>query len=201
MNRGVPSFSPRGAGAKPAVVVLLSGRVWERSGLDGRPRGVLSHTCLARVKEAARVYDLIAPQWIVSAGGMPDRRSGMPTCAQLMRDELVRLGVPAARVLVEADSRTTRDEAVLVAQMLGRLGPREVVLVTSDVHMPRSLGAFRAAGVDCAPSAAADPDRSRAWPAWILPSAHGLRFSGDLAHELLGLVWYRTRGWLSSTTS
>ena len=201
MNRGVPSFSAPHAGSAAAIVVLLSGRVSKRRGPDGRPRGVLSHTCLARVKEAASVCELIAPEWIVSAGGLPGVRSGMPTCAELMRDELIRLGVPAERILVEAHSRTTREEAVLVARMLARLGPRDVVLVTSDVHMPRSLGAFRAAGVSAAPASAADPDRSRAWPAWTFPSAHGLRFSADLAHELLGLVWYRARGWLSSTNS
>ena len=177
-------------------MVLLSGRV-EILARGGRTTAVLAPTCAARVREAARVYELIAPEWMISAGRTPRPKRGVPACAELMRDELIRLGVPAGRILVEIESRTTREGAVTVAKMLQKLGAQHAVIVTSDVHMPRSLGAFRAQGVSAAPAGAADPGAWRAWPARVFPTAHGLRFSGDVVHELLGLAWYRLRGWLS----
>jgi len=61
-----------------------------------------------------------------------------------------------------AARRTTHDEAVLVAPMLKRLGVQRTILVTSAIHMPRSLGTFRAAGVDAIPAPALDPG-ARAW--------------------------------------
>jgi uncharacterized SAM-binding protein YcdF (DUF218 family) len=196
MNLGRRRCAAADATQERTAVVLLSGRV-ESQTRGGRTTAALASTCTARVREAARVYELIAPEWVISTGRSPRPASDLPTCAELMRDELIRLGVPAGRILIEMESRTTRDEAVIVAKILGELGARHTVIVTSDVHMPRSLGAFRARGVSGAPAGAADPDVARAWPAWIFPTVHGLRFSGDVVHELLGLAWYRLRGWLS----
>jgi uncharacterized SAM-binding protein YcdF (DUF218 family) len=178
----------------PTAVVVLSGKVEIRA-FNGQITRSLAPTCAARVNESVRVYQLIAPEWMISAGGLPRPERGVPTCAELMRDELIRLGVPAGRILIEIESRTTHEGAVRVATMLRKLGVRRAVIVTSEVHLPRSLGAFRAQGVRGTPAGAIDPDASREWRAWLVPSAHGLRFSGDVVHELLGLLAYRCRGW------
>jgi uncharacterized SAM-binding protein YcdF (DUF218 family) len=210
MNRCRRRFSTRDLVERPTAVVLLSGRVEFHSSsyagpsfgsgahpsdtiptpAPGADRAVLSASCDARVREAVRVYEQIAPELVISTGGIP-----RPTCAELMKARLVELGVPAGRILLEDRSRTTRDEAVFVAEILKKEGARQSVLVTSDVHMPRALGAFRVAGVQPVPAAAADPGERRPWTARIAPSREGLRFSGDLVHELLGLLWYRLRGW------
>ena len=190
MSRGRLRFSKSDVTDEPAAVVLLSGRVeLRRDGAGGR-RAVLSPSCDARVREVVRLYELIAPEWVISTGGIPH-----PTCADLMKSRLVELGVPADRVLLEARSRTTRDEAVLVAEIVRKLGARQTVIVTSDVHMPRSLAAFRALGLRAVPAGAPDPGLARSWAARFLPSVHGLRFSSDLVHELMGIVVYRLRGW------
>src|SRR5471030_673346 len=47
----------------------------------------------ARVLEAARVFRLIAPAWIISAGGKGDLVARGESSSTTMRDELVRLGV------------------------------------------------------------------------------------------------------------
>ena len=51
------------------------------------------------------------------------------------------------RLVLEGGSRNTEENADLTKAMLGdSVGP--VVLVTSAFHMPRSVGLFRAVGVD-----------------------------------------------------
>jgi len=193
MNRGGRRFSKTDVTGEPAALVVLSGRVeFRRDGAGGR-RAALSPSCDARVREAARIYELIAPEWVISTGGIPN-----PTCAELMKSRLVELDVPADRVLLEARSRTTRDEAVFVEEILREVGVRQIVIVTSEVHMPRSLAAFRAVGFRAIPAGAPDPGLTRPWAAWFLPSVHGLRFSSDLVHELMGIVVYWIRGWQAS---
>jgi uncharacterized SAM-binding protein YcdF (DUF218 family) len=190
MNRGRQRFAGTDATSEPSALVVLSGRVNFRRDVAGGRRAVLSRSCDARVREAVRVYELIAPRWVISTGGIPT-----PTCAELMKSRLVEFGVPPNRVLLEDKSRTTRDEAVFVAEMLGTMGARQTVIVTSDVHMPRSLAAFRAVGIHALPAGAPDPGLERSWAERFLPSVDGLRFSRDVAHELLGIVVYRIRGW------
>jgi len=61
--------------------------------------------------------------------------------------------------------------------------------------MRRALGAFRAVGVDATPAIAPDPWWHAPRPLWIMPTAHGLSFSGDIVHELFGIPYYWARGW------
>ena len=70
-----------------------------------------------------------------------------------------------------------------------------VVLVTSNIHMRRALGAFRAAGVEAIP-AISRPNHSTDRIRTLLPSSDGLRESSRLARELIGFLYYRARGWV-----
>ena len=59
---------------------------------------------------------------------------------------LARQGVPEGRVILEGRSRSTRENALL-SLPLARPQPGERwLLVTSAMHMPRSIGVFRRAG-------------------------------------------------------
>jgi uncharacterized SAM-binding protein YcdF (DUF218 family) len=113
-----------------------------------------------------------------------------------MKTMLVRLGVPADRIVVESASRETHENAVRSAAILQRLPANAVVLVTSAVHMRRSMGAFRAAGIDAVPAIAPDSWFQIDGSERLTPSNHALYFSGRVVHELLGLPYYRLRGWM-----
>lgn len=181
---------------RTAIVVLGSGAArvqgWDRQlSIEVTPA-----VEAARVLEAWRVYRLIAPALVIASGGLLDEDDLSPPSGQNIHDELVRLGVPDARILLETISRNTHDEAVIVAPMLRAHGIEHVVLVTSDVHMRRSLAVFRAQGWNAVPAIAPDPARfAMARRAWFLPSEDGLDMSQQLMHELLGLPYYRVRGW------
>ena len=112
-----------------------------------------------------------------------------------MRDELVRLGVPAARIIVETRSSNTREEALVVTPMLRSRGIEHMVLVTSDSHMRRALGVFRAEGWRAVPAIAPDPGFNASWEDWLVPSGNGLELSRQISRELLGLPYFWLRGW------
>ncbi len=81
---------------------------------------------------------------LVLSGGSADSTSE----AELMARFAVDLGVPRSAMLLEAESRSTRQNAQRVAELLRkhRLGP-DVVLVTSALHLPRAMAEFRCAGL------------------------------------------------------
>jgi uncharacterized SAM-binding protein YcdF (DUF218 family) len=177
-----------------AIVVLGSGtftaRDWEE-----RRLAILDRPAASRLLEAYRVFTMTDAAWVISSGGLPIPSDREEPGGATMRDALIRLGVPAARILVETISRTTRDEAVIVRDMLAPLDVQTVILVTSDVHMRRSLGAFRAQGILAVPAIARHPRANMPWIGWLLPSASGLDEAGDVWHEILGIAYYSARGW------
>ena len=148
----------------------------------------------ARVLEAARVL-ILSPAWLVSCGGKPDLSGPGEAAAATMRDELVRLGVPSGRIVVESLSRSTRENVALAMPILKSLGIQHVVVVTSDTHMRRSLGVFRALGLSAIPAMAPNPELPIRWFWWLLPTEGGLELSHEVARELGGIPYYWLRGW------
>lgn len=179
---------------RTAIVLLGSGSFTARDWDENR-FSIVDRAAASRVLEAARVFRMTDAAWIISSGGLVDPEDRDEPSGLTMRDELVRLKVPASRVLVETKSRNTRDEAVIVRDMLKALDVDHVVLVTSDIHMRRSLGTFRAEGIDAIPAIARQPFEDIPVGGWVIPSEGGLDEAGAVWHEILGLVYYFARGW------
>ena len=106
-----------------------------------------------------------------------------------MRNLLIAEGVPPEVVVVEGNSRSTRENAVDVARLLsGEPGPK--ALMTSDYHMFRATRAFRKAGLSVEPCPIPDAlkriaDRTRTWSAFV-----------DEATESAKIVYYAWHGWI-----
>ena len=180
----------------PLGVVVVLGAGTQVVEAAGRQLALLDGVGAGRVLEAARVYSVLNRPIVISSGGArrhaPEFSSGA-----VMRERLIDLGVDNGRIIVEHESLTTRDEVVLIAPLLARLGQRRFVLVTSRDHMARSLLAFRAAGLDPVPSVADDELVRAGWVDLLTPDVVGLRRNHSLLHEVLGLAYYGWRGWLS----
>jgi uncharacterized SAM-binding protein YcdF (DUF218 family) len=194
LARGYSAFSasdlPTG---RIAIVVLGAGGVFVRD-WDGRFFPVMDRANVTRIVEAARLHRLMPEAWVITSGGGTGRPGQQPA-AVLMRDALVRLGVPESRILLESESLTTHEEAVLIGPTLRSLAIDRVILVTSDTHMWRSIGTFRAAGIVAIPAIARESYPTPDWSGWVLPSNSGLNLSSLVVHELVGIAGYRLRGW------
>jgi uncharacterized SAM-binding protein YcdF (DUF218 family) len=178
--------------AGSSAVVLLGSGTFTALDWDDHRLSVLDPAAASRVLEAVRVFRIVDPAWVISSGGLVDPDERVEPSGITMRDALVTLGVPASRILVESRSRTTHEEAVIVAPMIEPLNVDHVILVTSDTHMRRSLGAFRAQGVDAIPAIARHPYVDAPW---LIPSEAGLAESALVAHEIVGIGYYLVRGW------
>jgi len=159
------------------VLIVLGG---SRASSDG----VIAWDSYVRSLYAVRAYRERAFPLVVVSGG-----AGSPTVASSMRDFVQSQGVPAAVLRVEERSRSTRDNAQYVTEML-KAAPGRKVLLTSDYHMYRALRAFRKAGLDVAPRPVPDAFKRSGtldgrWPAFL-----------DLAGESAKIVYYWMRGWI-----
>jgi uncharacterized SAM-binding protein YcdF (DUF218 family) len=176
-----------------ALVVLGAGTStvggWEDAA------AIMTDVEAARMLETWRVFRLIRPTIVITSGGLPTPGERSKPSGLNLHDELVRLGIPDAQIIVDIASRDTHDSAVVIAPMLRTRSIEHLVLVTSDTHMRRSIGAFRAQGWNAVPAIAPDPNAERGWGDWLLPSTYGLNLSQQITHELLGLPYYWLRGW------
>jgi len=134
-----------------------------------------------------------APLVLLSGGGPQGARSE----AEQMRDHLELMGVPAAAMLLEQDSRNTYQNALYSAALLKQRGIDRILLVTSAFHMRRAEQLFSLQGLEVIP---APTDYQRLAGSSVLvplvPLAGNLARSTYALHEHLGYWAYRYRGWL-----
>jgi uncharacterized SAM-binding protein YcdF (DUF218 family) len=177
------------------IVVLGSGNSTIQAG--GQSLNLVPWTAALRLLEAARVYRLLDRPTVIVSGGITRRESGARSEADAMRSAILELGVPADRVMIEAESKTTREEAVVIARMLADRTRQPIVLVTSGTHMPRALAVFRAAGLDPVPAVAPyKSEHSLERLRWV-PNDTALLMFDMLVYDTAATWYYRMRGWLS----
>lgn len=99
-----------------------------------------------------------------------------------------------SRWLRTRPGRSTRDEAVLVADSLLPKGLSHIVVVTSPMHTRRACSAFEAVGfaVTCVPARSRAPGGGSPgqWP------LDRLTVFGDWVYEVAGTAKYQMKGWL-----
>jgi uncharacterized SAM-binding protein YcdF (DUF218 family) len=151
----------------------------------------------ARIVDTLRVYRAgKAPLIVISGGNQPWRVCAVPE-AESITDVLVGLGIPFSALILETESRNTRENAVNTAAIFEAHGWRTGLLVTSGAHMPRALAAFQKMGISLVPAATdiyADPPRLVS-VLDLLPDAGALAHTTSAIKEMIGLRVYRFRGW------
>lgn len=129
-------MDPAVLAAAPELIVVLGGGVTR----DGSPGAAT----IARARRAARTARSSPDAPLILSGGREAALGNGPSEAEMMRDELVRMGVDPERLLIEDESRTTVGNAVLVtARYLRGLAPRSIHLISSPFHLQRATEIFR----------------------------------------------------------
>lgn len=112
--------------------------------------------------------------------------------ADAMKHLAIDLGVPAERIVVEPDARTTRQHPVEV-RGLGVVAPEETIaVVTSSWHLPRAMQEFEKQfdRIVAVPAFDTAVDQKRGLLRW-LPRSYSLASSATAVAEYVGMVWYR----------
>lgn len=126
---------------------------------------------------------------LVFSGGEGRLLATGVTEAELAKAFYQQQGVDMGRVVLEGGSRTTRENAIQVAALLGERCKQPWLLVTSAWHMPRSVPEFEAVGCQVTPYPV--DFRTGAATAWTEYSlARSLLLWQTALHEWLGLWAY-----------
>ena len=146
-----------------------------------------------RVWHASRLFHAGKAPIVVMSGGADPTLSPVSE-AQAMRDFILDLGVPNSAVLLEEGSRNTRENAQFTARLLRQRQIDRVLLVTSALHMRRSMAHFRAQGLTVVTAATDHSPLGAPGVAGWLPDAGALEGSGRAFKELIGQWIWLTAG-------
>jgi uncharacterized SAM-binding protein YcdF (DUF218 family) len=182
-------------GAPDGIIILggaLNSDLTEARGqiaLSGDAERFTEVAALARRYPSARIF-FSGGTGSISLSSLPEARYVVPL--------LESFGIPASRIALEGRSRNTQENARFTLEMVKPKPGERWLLVTSALHMPRSVGCFRNVGFEVE----AYPVGWHTFGRTDLFSLNG-RMSDGLGHtdaamrEWVGLFVY----WLTGRTS
>jgi uncharacterized SAM-binding protein YcdF (DUF218 family) len=172
------------------AIVILAGAM--RSPTENQPYTIPAQSTYERLQHGVWLYKHWKPIPILVCGGSLD---GREPHALTMKRTLELWGVPAQSIWIESISRSTHEHALYGARLLSAHGVSRIALVAEASSMPRAAASFRKAGITVIPA----PIRFTRFD-WglrdMFPNWRAIASNGETLHELLGLAWYRMRGWI-----
>jgi uncharacterized SAM-binding protein YcdF (DUF218 family) len=146
-----------------------------------------------------------APKIIVSGGRITWQGDGSSE-AEDMTKLLAKMGVPKLDIIPEPNSFNTRDNAVYVQKILKAQNFKTILLVTSAMHMPRSMAIFQRLGIKAiaAPTdyriSLLEIDQPNGQTAAailsFLPNEDCFSLTTQAIREYIGIFVYKLRGWI-----
>ena len=177
----------------PDGIIVLGGAFDEN--ISMARGGVAFNDAAERLTAAVELSRRYPQARILFSGGSAALRGASYSEAQVAGRFLEQMGVDPQRIILEDKSRNTFENAVY-SRKLASPQPRERwLLVTSAMHMPRSVGIFRRVDFPAIPY----PVAYRTRGSWMDVSLHKnaadmLRVIDLAAHEWIGLLAYRLTG-------
>jgi uncharacterized SAM-binding protein YcdF (DUF218 family) len=183
------------AKADGATAVVMLGGGSNNVQAEGQQLTSVSRGSALRAIETARVYHLLGDPLVIVSGGVTDKMPGAAPESDAYQAAMRALGVPPERVVSDPESRNTHDEALVLKRLLRERHIDRFVLVTSPLHMRRSLAVFAAQGLHPVPSTAPLHGDWLRDPFPVFPNDGSLEIGNDVVYEWLALAYYRARGW------
>lgn len=185
-------LSQNPSGLKADAIVVLSGdvrkKVFPRNDIEVGGNRVIKAIRLFRQKAAAI---------IIMTGGSGDLFDPNFKEAVYMKELAMEFGVPGEKIIVETQSRTTKENVVYTKQILDKIQAQRVILVTSAFHLPRSYALFKKIGIDAIPVATDFYVTDEKYdPFSFIPNSGNLSLSSIAIKEYVGLFVYRLMGWI-----
>jgi uncharacterized SAM-binding protein YcdF (DUF218 family) len=190
-----PLETSQGLEGVDAVVILGGGAINLKS--RGEIVTLLVTESALRTMEGIRMYEFLDdPLMIVSGGSNPFLGGGRPE-SELMAQLLLDAEIPDERIILETESQSTKEQAQNLKSVLESYQIDSFVLVTSPIHMRRSIAVFEGEGLHPIPSPSSmisevfSDGGLGIFPSWV-----ALDVSQAAFRESMALTYYWLRGWL-----
>jgi uncharacterized SAM-binding protein YcdF (DUF218 family) len=144
---------------------------------------------------------------LLSGGDIDFLDQSSSTPASDMAELLKMMGVPDSAMILQNQSQNTYEDALYSCEMIKSAGYKNVVLVTSAMHMPRSVKLFEKQGCTVLPASTDYSITETAWKqTWhpnfqeflinLVPSYSNLSQVTKSMKEYIGMLMYHLKGWL-----
>jgi len=170
-------------------ILVLGGGV--TNDLKLPPNDQLSEAALVRLSEGIRLFHLLPESHLITSGWGGREEI---TSAEVVAQTAKALGVDAERISMQPLAENTWQEALEYKRLFSDSCP--FVLVTSALHMPRSMNLFQKAGLNpiAAPTNHLYKRGEKLNPWFWLPSSNNIKKMEAAIHEYVGLLWYSLGG-------
>ena len=165
------------------IIILGGGHSDDK---DLSPNNQLSDVALGRVAEGIRIHKMIPGSRIILSGSRG--RSELDQAYVLYQTALI-LGANSASLVMQTSPANTRMEAEEYSRTFGP--DKKIIVVTSDIHMPRAMLLFKKAGLDpvAAPTNQIIKYGSVKYRWKWMPSAGYINMMEAVIHEYAGMLW------------
>ncbi|MFY0673768.1 MAG: YdcF family protein [Bacteroidia bacterium] len=150
-----------------------------------------------RIMQAVNLYGLGKVKKILITGGSSRIFDTEYREATFLRNFLLNLGIPEEDVIAESEARNTYENALYTAHMLDSVKYNSLLLITSSMHMPRSIACFKKQNLEF-DIFTTDPTRSREdydLRTFLLPNVIVFGNWASLFHEWIGYAVYKVKGY------
>ncbi len=165
------------------IIILGGGHSDDK---DLSPNNQLSTNALGRLVEGIRIHKLIPGSRLILSGYRG--RSELSQAGILYRTALI-LGADSASLVMQTLPANTMMEAEEYSENFGT--ENKLIVVTSDIHLPRAMLLFRKAGLDpvAAPTNQIIKYGSVKYSWRWMPSSVYVRMMESAIHEYAGMFW------------
>ena len=182
---------------KYEAVIVLGGL----SGYDKGLKRIIFGQGSDRLFQAYELYKQGYAKRLLMTGGSGLVLSQDMKEGTFVRDYLLGIGMNKKDLLIESESRNTRENALLTKELLDAEGIQgKFLLVTSAFHMRRAKGCFDKAGIDVdiypTDRHGRDPGKYSLSPDIIFPNAGVLTAWNHLIREWVGYCVYKVKGYV-----
>jgi len=152
----------------------------------------LNSISLQRLVEAYMLYNKLGGK-IIPTGGTGVSHHNIAE-ADIAGRWLQKMGVPGEDIVLEKQAQTTYENGVYVQKWLHKHGYEKIYLVTSAVHIPRSMAVFKNLNIKLIPVPAGYMYNHKLGWLDYLPNRFALTANMSALHEWLGIIWYKING-------
>lgn len=184
--------------ANVEAIVILAGGVNKKGG--GRIDHELSGPSWRRLWHGIELFKKFKGELpILFSGGSGDPFDPTPVEAYLAKSYATTIGIPDGMFWVESKSRNTFESGIEIKRILDEhfagVKHHRIILVTSALHMPRSIAVMKKIGLNPIPSSADFAiGKLTLDPFSFFPSLHNLYISNFAIHEWIGIGGYKLLG-------
>jgi uncharacterized SAM-binding protein YcdF (DUF218 family) len=152
-----------------------------------------------RLLQAIQLYKKGKIRKIVFTGGSGSLTYSYIKEGMLIKNFLLRIGIPASDIYIENESNNTRENAIFTRPLLDKNFPHgKFLLITSAFHMRRSLGCFKKAGITAIPYSTdlQSADRKFVFDNMFIPNISAIEVWQTGIHEVTGYLIYKMAGYI-----